>query len=195
MTNAVYDVYTDLNPQQLTELAAETFLVWLKFALGQQEIGGHKIKHASGRYAAALSWKRIGVSRVAIIADESKAPEIGAIEYGHQPQDMKLHMLYGGSAHISKEGYYYRTIPLRPDQWRQTPTLNSSMITQDSNGGRIRSNVGRMWAKKRPEVDKNSRYRTMSNKPGSSRWLVPGFTPYSPGLILSELLQQEFGTR
>lgn len=193
MPNAVYDVYTNLNPMHLTELATETFIVWLKFALGAEELGGHTLQHPTGRYASAISWRVTGAAQVSIIADESKIKEVGAIEYGRQPQDMKLHMLYGGKAHISKEGYYYRTLPLRPDQWRKTPILQGSMLEETGTNGRFRSDIGRLWAKKRPHIDDDSRFRTMSNKPGSARWLVPGFVAYAPGAILAELLRQEYG--
>ena len=58
MPHKVYDVYTDLDPIQLLDVASETFFAWLKFALGEDEIGGKKLAHPSGRYASAISWKR-----------------------------------------------------------------------------------------------------------------------------------------
>lgn len=193
MDHKVYTVYTNLDPLQLSELAAETFFVWLKFALGEQALGGKKLAHPSGRYASAISWKRTGVAQVAIIADEDAIREVGAIEYGHPATSMKDHMLYGGNARLSKEGYMYRVIPLRPDQWRPTPTLQPDMVVDTVTGGRLRKGVARMWAQPRPWVDPKSRFRTMSNKPGSSPWIIPEFKPYAPGQILAELLQQEFG--
>lgn len=193
MDHAVYDVYTDLDPLQLSELAAETFFAWLKFALGQQALEGKRLLHPSGRYASALSWRRTGVAKVSVIADEDAIREVGAIEYGHPATSMKDKMLYGGKAHLSKEGYLYRVIPLRPDQWRPTPTFAPNMVVDNMGGGRLRRGIARMWAKPRPWIDPKSRFRTMSNKPGSSPWVIPEFHPYAPGKILADILRQEFG--
>jgi hypothetical protein len=193
MPHNVYDVYTDLDPTQLSELASETFYAWLKFALGQQAIGGKKLAHPSGRYASALSWRRTGVAKVSIIADEDAIQEVGAIEYGHPAIDLKSKMLFSGGAKMSKDGYFYRIIPLRPDQWRPIPTLTSGMVIDTLGGGRLRKSVGRMWAQARPYVDQGSRFRTMTNRPGSSPWLIPEFHPYAPAKILSELLDEQFG--
>lgn len=194
MDHAVYDVYTDLDPVELGNLAAETFFVWLKFAMGQATLGGKKLKHPSGRYASAISWKRTGVASVAIIADEDAIPEVGAIEYGHPATSMKDHMLGGGNTHISKDGYMYRTIPLRPDQWRdKPPEFNRSMVVDTLSGGRLRKGLAKMWAQPRPWVDPKSRFRTMSDRPGSSPWIIPVFHPYAPGKILADILREEFG--
>lgn len=192
-SHKVYDVYTNLDPLQLSEAASETFKLWIQFALGKQEIGGKKIKYPSGRYASALSWKKTGVAQVSIIADEDAIPEVGAIEYGRPEIDLKSKMLFNGRAHISKEGYLYRVLPLRPDNPGTNPILSPGMVLDTLSGGRLRKNVARMWAKPRPYVDSRSRYRTMTNKPGSSPWRIPEFHPYAPGAILAELLHQEFG--
>lgn len=191
MDHAVYDVYTNLDPQQLTEIASETFFVWMQFALGKEALNGHKILHPSGRYASALSWRRTGVARVSIIADEDSIPEVGAIEYGSAAADIKAAMLNGG--HVSKEGYRYRVIPLRPDQWRDTPLLSASMLIQRVGSGGLRSRVVKMWAKARPFVDPNSRFRTMTDRPGSSPWIVPEFHPYAPAKFLADIINEQFG--
>ena len=93
----------------------------------------------------------------------------------------------------SKDGYRYRVIPLRPDQWRTTPTLNAGMVINNVSSGRLRAGVARMWAVPRPYVDPSSRYRTMTDKPGSAKWIIPEFHAYAPGKILADLLQQEYG--
>lgn len=193
MANKVYDVYTNLDPLQLSEIASETFFKWLKFALGQEELNGKKLAHPSGRYASSISWRRTGMAKVSIIADEEAIPEAGAIEYGHPATSMKDHMLFGGAAKLSKQGYLYRVIPLRPDQWRPTPTLSQNMLVDTLSGGRLRKGVARMWATPRPSTDGGSRFVTMTNKPGSSPWIVPEFHPYAPAQFLAEVLQQEFG--
>lgn len=193
MPNEVYDVYTNLDPQQLNEIASETFFVWMQFALGRETLNGHKLIHPSGRYASALSWRRTGVARVSIIADEDSIAEVGAIEYGRASADIKDAMLGEGNTHTSKDGFQYRVIPLRPDQWRSTPVLSVTSLLQREGRGGLRSRVVKMWAKARPYVDSNSRFRTMSNRPGSSPWIVPEFHPYVPAKFLADILTEQFG--
>jgi hypothetical protein len=200
MANKVYEIYTNLDPLQLSELASETFKTWLQFALGQQELAGKRLRHPSGRYASAISWRRNGLSRVSILADEDAIPEVGAIEYGHSEIDLKEHMLFGGRSRTSQEGYQYRVLPLRPDQWRRSPMLTPGMMINTISGGRLRRGIGKMWAVPRPHVDtsrgfggRQGRFVTMSNRPGASQWIIPEFHPYAPGKFLADLLRQEFG--
>ena len=195
MAHKIYDIFTDLDPLQLTELASETFRAWLSFALGQSEIGEKKLLHGSGRYASAISWRRTGVARVSILADEDAIPEVGAIEYGHPAVDLRAHMLGKGHTHISASGHRYRVLGLRPDQWRPTPVLTNGMIIDTFSGGRLRRATGRMWATPRPYVDPHSRFRTMSDRPGAAKWIIPEFHPYAPGKILAEIIQETFGRR
>jgi len=182
-----------MNPQELTELASETFFAWIKWALGQSSLDGKKLAHPSGRYASAITWKKTGVAKVSVIADEDAIPEVGAIEYGHPAVSLRDSMLFGANVRMSKDGYAYRYIPLRPNQWRPTPTLQANMAVGSSTGGRLRAGVARMWAQPRPWVDKNSNFRTMSNRPGSSPWIIPEFHPYAPGKILADILREAFG--
>lgn len=202
MAHAVYDVQTDLDPLELSELAAETFMHWLRFALGTDELGGKKLKHTSGRYASAISWRRTGVASVAIIADEDAIPEVGSIEYGHSAIDLRSHMLFGGRAKMSKQGHMYRVLPLRPDQWRALPVLSPSMVINTLSGGRLRRAVGRMWAQPRPYIDRGAgfgrggrsgRLVTMSSRPGASQWIVPAFSPYAPAKFLADSLRETYG--
>lgn len=203
-----YEVHTNLDPLELSELAAETFMVWLQFAMGQESLDGKKLKHANGRYAASIRWRRTGVAKVAIIADENVAPEAGAIEYGRPAIDMKEHQLYGGKARLSKDGYLYRVLLLRPDQWQPLlPKFNQNMVIDTMGSGRVRPGLARMWAKPRPWVhtgrsygDGNAaRFRTMSNKPKRAAnhpgpaWTMPEFHPYAPGKILRDIIESEFG--
>lgn len=199
MTNEVYEVHTNLDPEQLTELAAETYRIWLRFALGQESIGGKTLRHPSGRYAAALSWQRTGAASIAIIADET-TPEVGWIEYGRQGADIREAMLGSGNTKMGKDGYAYRVVPIRPDDEREEPpTLGSADILSNAGGERLRSGVAKMWATPRPYVHGGSRFVTMSANPqahqkGRDAWKVPPMAAYAPGQILSELLRQEFGS-
>lgn len=195
MTNAVYDVHTNLDPQQLTALAAETYRVWLMFALGRQEIGGHKLKHPTGQYAAALSWKRTGVASIAIIADES-VPQVGWIEYGRNGADIKAAMLQGVTP--GKDGYRSRVVPIRPLEPENKPSMSAADIMSASNKGGLPSGVAAVWATKRPDTDPGSSWVTMSDNPtahtkGPSAWVVPAMPAYAPAAVLADLLRSVAG--
>lgn len=135
----VYDVFTDLDPEQLTQVAAETYYRWLQFALGKAEIGGKKLKHPSGRYAAALSWKKTGVARIAIIADENAAKEIGILETGHAEFSLKDQMLAPGrpGVRVSKEGYPYRRINLSGSVWARERRVHTMSAKPGSSPWKI----------------------------------------------------------
>lgn len=189
----VYEVWTDLDPDTLGAVAAQTYYTWLKFALGQTDIGGKKLKHPSGRYASAISWKKTGTSRVSIIADEDAIPEVGLIEGGSPAINLKAKMLASPKAKTSKAGYLYRTLYLRPDQWREAPSISMDSIISAVGGDRLAGRTGKMWAKPRPFVDPNSRGPfTMTNRPGSSPWRIPAMAPYAPAAILAQQLQSEY---
>lgn len=192
----VYDIYTDLDPDQLGNVAAETYYRWLEFSLGATDIGGKTLKHPSGRYAAALSWRATGRSVVSIIADESVANEVGIIENGSPAIDLKAKMLGGGKAKRGKDGYLYRTLYLRPDQWRDKPVLGLDSIVSAFGGEQLRAKLNRLWAQPRPHGDPKSRGPfTMTNKPGSSPWRIPAMPAYAPAAILAQELQSKYGRR
>lgn len=189
-----YDIFTDLDPDQLGAVAAETYYTWLQFACGQTDIGGRKLKHPSGRYASALSWRRTGRNRVAIIADEDAVPEVGIIEDGSPAIDLKSKMLTPDKAKRSKAGYLYRTLYLRPDQWREAPSIGMDTIVSAFGGERLAGRVGKIWAAPRPFVDPKSRGPfTMTNKPGSSPWRIPAMAAYAPAAILAQQLRSQYG--
>jgi hypothetical protein len=190
----VYDIFTDLDPDMLGSVAAATYYRWLEFAIGKTDIGGKTLKHPSGRYASAISWKKTSRAVVSIIADESVANEVGIIEDGSPAVDLKSKMLTAGKSKRSKAGYLYRTLYLRPDQWREAPSIGMDTITSAFGGERLASRVGKIWAQPRPDVDPNSRGPfTMTNKPGSSPWRIPAMAAYAPAAILAQELQSQYG--
>jgi hypothetical protein len=190
----VYDIYTDLDPDTLGAVAAETYYTWLMFACGQTDIGGKKLKHPSGRYASALSWKKTGRNRVSIIADEDAIPEVGIIEDGSPEIDLKSKMLTPDKSKRSKDGYLYRTLYLRPDQWRAAPAIGMDSIVSTVGGDRLAARFGKIWAQPRPHVDpKNRGPFTMTNRPGASPWRIPAMAPYAPAAILAQQLKAAYG--
>jgi hypothetical protein len=183
--SSTFVVKTNLNPEQLTEVAMETYRLWLQFALGQAQIGGFTLAHPSGRYAASMSWRRTGVASIAIIADEQVAPEADWIEEGHAAFDIRAKML---------KGQPFRRIPIRRDG--QLPENSTPQIIENRMGGRISKPQGKIWAQPRAAVDA-VRWVTMSSNPkngqGKPAWIVPAMTPYAPAKILSDLLAKQYG--
>lgn len=185
-----YDVYTDLDPDTLTNVAMETYRLWLQWALGEAQIGGKVLKHPSGRYAAALSWKRIGASHIAIIADETIAPEAQWLEEGKAQTDMKAAMLGKGHTRTSASGHRYRVIPIRKTS--RPPRFDIASIVGSNAGERVPAGKAKMWARPRPHTNADH-FATMSDKPGASDWMIPAMPAYSPAALLAQLLSQKVG--
>jgi hypothetical protein len=192
--NEVFTVHTDLNPEQLTEVAIETYRRWLNFALGKDSLMGSVLRHPSGRYAASLSWKKTGTAAVAIIADEKIAPEALWIEEGASAHSMKEAMLGKGNTKTSAAGYQYRVIPIRKDGYFPQGTDANPEVVNTPTGGGISAATGKIWSRKAPAIDA-SHFAIMSDKPGASDWIVPAMPAYSPAAILASLLKQEFGKK
>lgn len=193
----MWNVYTDLDPDDLTEVAMETFIAWVSFALGGSSLGGRTLGKGNkaffrsqlrGRYAASISWKQVGPNHVAIIADEEIAPEALWIEEGTSGADMKRHMLADGKR--SKQGYFYRDIPLRGTQNAPTGSLND--IVDAAASGGFSPGLKSLWTKPRPTSDPD-RWARMSDRPGTANWVVPPMVAYSPARILATLLRAGYG--
>ena len=188
--NQVYEVKTNLDPETLTEVAIQTYMQWLAFALGKADIGGRTLAHPSGRYAASLSWRKTGEASIAIIADEKIAPEAGWIEEGRTGADMKAAMLAGGQ--VGKDGYRYRDVPIRPES--TAPDFSLQNAINNASGGHLPAKVGRMWTAAREGTDPGSRFIRMTDKPGSSAWKIPDMPAYSPAASLAALLRSQIGS-
>ena len=180
-----YEVNTDLDPMALTELAIVTFQKWVSFALGKESIGGNRLMHPTGRYAASMSYKQTGVSTVAIIADEKLAPEGGWIESGRAGFSLKDKMLQGKNVRRSKAGYLYRWIPIN----KGTDSLAHAFRVK------AHSPVSKqIWASIREKAGKgNVEFALMSNKPGSASWIIPPMPAYSPAKILADAIREQYG--
>jgi len=191
-----YSIHTNLDPQQLTKVAVEVYKHWLEFALGRVSIGKGVLKHPSGKYASSISWKRTGQYQVTIIADTDIAKEGEWIENGAGSFNLKDIMLAQKSK-VGKDGYRYRTVMMPPDQDNDLGAgamLSAgpveSFVTGSKNGQHVKKSFAKMWAK----PIKRTRFKTMTDKPGSSPWVIPARPAYAPAKILSQLLQQEYGS-
>jgi hypothetical protein len=185
MPNLVYDVYTDLDPKYLTEVAIATFEAWLSFALGKSSLGGKTLKFPSGRYAASLSWKKTGNSTVSIMSDEGVSPESNWIESGAPSHSMRDAMLGGAGTKTSAAGYEYRVIPIRQDA--SAPTGAPQIVGNPKTGQRMSAKGKRAWAQPRAASNPDH-FAVMSNAPGASEWIVPAMPAYAPAMILSQLI-------
>lgn len=100
---ASYDVWTDLLPDELSEVGWKVMQKWIAFALGQTELNSHRVQHPSGRMARAIRMEK-SPTHIAIILDESQAPEAGWLERGHGPVDLKLKLTPGRSYPMHRGG-------------------------------------------------------------------------------------------
>ena len=167
MSNSyTYVVKTNLPPEAVSRIGVEIFTAWLAFALGEDSLAGKRLIYPTGRYAASLSIKQVDASTVAIIADESVAPEAAILETGHRRFDMKTVTSLKG-----------RAIPMhRPVG--ETPGTKLKRI-----GGGPPGLKPQMWA----EVHASTRSGFASFGPNSppDSWVVPAMASYAPGLTLS----------
>lgn len=90
-----YEIVTDLPPAAVNAIGLEVFKQWIEFAMGTRSLGGKRLAHPTGRYAAAIEFQKTGEASVAIVADEATAPEIGILESGHGPVDLKTKLRRG----------------------------------------------------------------------------------------------------
>ena len=169
-----WDVVTDLDPTTVSMLATEIFRMWVEFALGKQELGGKVLMYPTGKYAASLQYKKTGVARVAIIADESIAPEAAFLEFGHGAIDLKKHLVPGRSypMHRGEPGHYGSAgygAPTRPTG-RKNP---------------------KMWATvRRRGFSGFARVPTQITAENADSWIIPPMPAYRATAALVELLRQ-----
>ncbi|MDE3023132.1 MAG: hypothetical protein KGI54_15000 [Pseudomonadota bacterium] len=195
-----YSIHTNLDPSQLTNVAVEIYRQWLNFAVGKGEIGGKYLKNPSGRYANAISWKKTGEYQITIMADSSVSKEVDSIENGVPAYNLKEKML-SEKSRTSKDGYRYRIVRMPPDERGKAYVPGSgdvllgspidTIIKNSTKGQRTKvpAKVGKIWAKKNERTD----FKTMTDAPGSSPWIIPERIAYSPAKILSELIQNKYG--
>lgn len=85
----VYDVFTNMDEDTLSEVAYAVMEKWIAFALGKTEINGRRIKDPTGKYASSIRLEGRGVNQIAVIAD---APEAEYLEEGHVSVDLKTRL-------------------------------------------------------------------------------------------------------
>jgi len=201
---AVYDIHTNLDPEQLTTVAMEIYRQWISFALGRLSIGGKYLKHPTGKYASAISWKKTGAYKVTVMADSNIAKEVDSIENGAPAYNLKDTMLAAKSK-VGADGHRYRIVrmPDKPEYSAETAGMPSagtidSVISSSRSNGRITgqttkpkrgSGLAKIWGMRAERTG----FKTMTDAPGSSPWIIPARPAYAPAKILSDLLRQDYG--
>jgi hypothetical protein len=166
----VYDIMTDLPPDQLYELGIKVFRLWMEWALGKPVFPIPTLRNPTGRYASSLKFQRQGVRRVAIIAEDSFAPEVGILETGHEEVDLKKKLVPG------------RTYPMH---------RGTSGAISVGRGARSRS----IWASAmRAGFNGFATVPSKITAENAGSWIIPAMPAYSPGRILAELIANRYGT-
>lgn len=174
MQNDVYDIFTDLDPDALNAVGLDIFRRWTEFALGGASLGGKMLMNPTGRYASSISYRKYGVARVAIIADEKIAPEASILETGHGPIDML-------------QAY--------------TPGRVYKMGRSDGAVAHVGMRQGpKVWAQLRHAANSGTARMPMTRRPGKMNtsgtgpeWTIPEMPAYAPAKILAELAALMYG--
>ncbi len=184
----LYEIQTDMDPNQLTGVALRTYRKWIAFALGRTSLGGHKLRNPTGSYAASIQWRRTGSATIEIFTD---SPVGEMLEHGRPSYSMKS-MLGSGNTKISKAGYRYRTIPIGQSRVLNNLQTNYAMSLLRGSDNALMAKAGKMWlTQSKVKVTgkaAETKLVTMSDKPGSASWQIPAFRPYAPAKCLADLL-------
>lgn len=168
-TGITYVVRTNLPPEAVSRIATEIFARWLDFALGRGSLNGKRLVYPSGRYASSIQYRQEGESTVAIIADESVAPEAGILEQGHGPVDLKA--------------------KLRPGRYpmHRYPGSNAGGGLRRV-GSSVKGLKPSIWAEARAR--EFSGYATLSENSPPGSWIIPAMPAYSPALVLAAMAKK-----
>ena len=187
MEHHTYEVYTNLDSDELSEVAMETYRQWVSFALGIEMIGGKKLKNPSGKYAESIHMERRSPYLVSIFSDD---PGAEMIESGRPSYNMRTKMLARG-ARVGKDGSLYRFIPMAmrhevggATKNELSPAEGVAYLSKIMSGGSGSVRVGTLWGR----AYKQDGIVTMSSKQPYYRWQVPAFHAYSPAKTLADLL-------
>jgi hypothetical protein len=175
MAQVDFHVHTNLDPQQLTLLGLEVFKQWLAFAVGAQALGGKRLFFPTGRYASSIRFEQKGESEVAIIADESVAPEAMWLETGHGKVDLKTRL---------EMGKVYRF---------HNPMAGAAMKSATGLARRRRtSGIGstpKFWAQ--VKVSERTGYGRIGPHTPADSWIIPAMPAYSPAALMADYARQQ----
>lgn len=162
----IYDVWTDLGTEQITEIGIAIAEKWIAFAMGQDTLSSYHIRNATGRYASSISVTSDAPNKVSVIADEEMAPEAKWLEEGHGQYDMKSQ-------------FPGRTFPMH--RGTGNAILNSTF------GGRTNN----VWATPRAEgFNGFARVPSKITAENADSWIIPAMPAWSPAQHLAQLAQR-----
>ena len=160
-----YDVWTDLPPDQLTEIGMIIAKHWIAFAMGEETLNGYRIQNPTGRYASSITVTSDAPNHVAIMADEDLAPEARWLEEGHGRYDMKSQ-------------FPGRTFPMH--RGAGAPILNSTFAGHANN----------VWATPRAEgFNGFARVPVTITPENQDSWIIPAMPAFSPAQYLAQYAQ------
>lgn len=207
------NVKSNLDPEEISEALLDTFTEWVDFALGEKELGGKTLKAPSGRMASAMRAETDQDGNV--VAVYFNTEEVGAMinEYmtkGHREFSLKDKMLQPGKPGVhetkldpkkrkNQKRYLYRYIPIsdgptKPleafDNASYLTNLFTSQVTDQGGVLRLNRNAARLWAMNHREAHSKSGSHvvTMSNRPGSAKWIIPQMPAFNVSKLLRDMV-------
>jgi hypothetical protein len=185
-----YVVKTDLPPEAVNRIGLEIYKLWLDFALGRGSVGGRRLMYPSGKYASAIQFRQEGVATVAIIADESVAPEVGILETGHGRVDLKTKLQRGRAypmhGHRISGGATRRAGPAAPARGlRMYASTSAGGVVTRARAGGVQA---KMWAEVRSGTA--SGYASIGPNSPPDSWIIPPMLAYAPAANLARLAAQ-----
>lgn len=188
--STVYAVKTDLPPDAVTHIGLEIFKLWVDFAMGRGAIAGRMLIYPTGKYASAISFRQEGVATVAIIADESVAPEAAILESGHGRVDLKtklqmnrpypMHRVQGATPGTTMR----RIGNPAPAPLRAFVRAPGGVVKGARYGGVRHS----MWAEMRSAT--SSGFASIGPNSPADSWIIPPMPAYAPAANLARLAAQ-----
>ena len=183
-----YVIKTDLPPDEVNRIGLEIFKLWVDFALGRGSVGGKRLMHPTGKYASAIQFRQEGVASVAIVADESVAPEVGILETGHGRVDLKTKLQRGKAypmhGHRVSGGPTRRVGAASPIALRHVATAGGSGMRSV----RAQAVQPRMWAEVRAGT--SSGFASIGPNSPPDSWIIPPMAAYSPAGNLARIAAQ-----
>ncbi|MDD2878480.1 MAG: hypothetical protein PHZ23_14775 [Acidiphilium sp.] len=177
--DVVIDVYTDLPPDKLNAVGMEVFRLWVDFALGRGSVNGRTLLHPTGRYASSIQFRREGVSKIAIFADASIAPEALVLEKGHGKIDLKNILTHGKpyKMHGQRTG-------LESPRRRMVHAGPEARPRTKAGGAKLYANARSVNSTGYAQIGKDS--------PPDS-WIIPPMRAYAPAAYFAKMLQANYG--
>lgn len=203
------EVKTNIPPEMVHDALLETFDKWINFAMGEMMIGGKSLKNPSGRYASALRAELNDDGYiVALFMDEDELGDMDRFPMsGHRRFSLKDRMLRPGAPGVkrSKEGYLYRYIPIASANTSPAGAFRSSKIknflttrtTGEFKSLGVNRNLTRMWLANQKKAHKSpgNKIVTMSNKPGSAKWIIPALPAFNVRKLLMDMTPKNIRDR